>query len=68
MALFFIGAVFTGAWHFFRRAQVIFSSSEVKIGVDLHATDEEFKAALKFVSDIEKAAISRTKHNEAKVA
>lgn len=56
--LIFVGLMFTGAWHFLKYAQVTFSSSEIKIDVHLHASNEEFQSALKFVSEIEQAALS----------
>ncbi|MES2801721.1 MAG: hypothetical protein V4654_04465 [Bdellovibrionota bacterium] len=57
LSVFCIGLICVGLWHFLKRAQVIFGSSEVKIEIQLHATDEEFQSALNFVSDIEQAAL-----------
>jgi hypothetical protein len=64
LSVFCIGLVCLGLWHFLKRAQVIFSSSEVKIEIQLHATNEEFQSALNFVSDIEQAALLQDKHKQ----
>lgn len=57
LSIFCTGLVFVGLWHLLKRAQVIFSSSEVKIEVQLHANKEDFQSALNFVSEIEQAAL-----------
>lgn len=57
LSIFCVGLIFVGLWHLLKRAQVIFSSSEVKIEIQLHAANEEFQSALNFVSEIEQAAL-----------
>ena len=62
LAPFFIGCIFLAAWHFSKRAQVFFCSGEVKIRVHLHANEQDYVEAVKFISDVEMAATSsRTK-------
>lgn len=64
LSIFCIGLICIGLWHFLKRAQVIFSSSEVKIEIQLHATNEEFQSALNFVSEIEQAALLQEKQKQ----
>lgn len=58
LAPFSVGCIFLAAWHFSKRAQVFFCSGEVKIRVHLHANDQDYAEAVKFISDVELAATS----------
>ena len=68
ISIFSIGLVCVAIWHFLKRAQVSFSSSEVKIEINLHANNDDFQSALNFVSEVEFAALNQESKIKSQVA
>lgn len=50
------GCVFLALWHFTKRAQVFFCSGEVKMHIQIHANNQDYDAAVKFISEVEAAS------------
>ncbi|WP_413560820.1 hypothetical protein [Bdellovibrio sp. HCB209] len=52
------GGIVVAVWHFTKRAEVLFCSSQIKIQVHLHANEKDYNEAISFVSEIEKVALN----------